>query len=166
MTANSHPHQPDKPLITAGVVLGIGLGGFLDGIVLHQILQVHGMLTARYPKDSIANLQINMFWDGIFHLVTWTMTVLGLWLLWRAATVHRVRMNGAVLVGAMFFGWGLFNLVEGIVDHHVLHLHHVVEEHGVSLFDYAFLATAVLMMVGGGLVIRRRSRETNPSQPG
>jgi uncharacterized membrane protein len=29
-----------------GIVLRIGLGGFVDGIVLHQILQSHHMLTS------------------------------------------------------------------------------------------------------------------------
>jgi uncharacterized membrane protein len=29
-----------------GILLGIGLGGFVDGIVLHQILQWHHMLTS------------------------------------------------------------------------------------------------------------------------
>ncbi len=33
------------PLTTASLVLGIGLGGFVDGIVLHQILQIHEMLS-------------------------------------------------------------------------------------------------------------------------
>ena len=29
----------------AGILLGVGLGWFVDGIVLHQILQWHHMLT-------------------------------------------------------------------------------------------------------------------------
>ena len=60
-----------KPLIRAGIFLGIGMGGFFDGIVLHQLLQVHSMLTAKVPKDTIANVEINMFWDGMFHALTW-----------------------------------------------------------------------------------------------
>ena len=37
------------------IVLGIGLGGFLDGIVLHQILQWHHMLTSTgdYPATTV-----------------------------------------------------------------------------------------------------------------
>jgi uncharacterized membrane protein len=30
------------PLVGAGLVLGIGLGGFVDGILLHQLLQWRG----------------------------------------------------------------------------------------------------------------------------
>jgi uncharacterized membrane protein len=36
-----------RPLIAAGTALGIGMGGFVDGIVLHQLLQVHNMLSAK-----------------------------------------------------------------------------------------------------------------------
>ena len=35
-----------RPLITAGTLLGIGLGGFVDGILFHQLLQAHNMLFA------------------------------------------------------------------------------------------------------------------------
>ena len=50
--------------------MGIGLGGFFDGILFHQLLQIHNMLSAKYPNTSIANLEINMFWDGLFHALT------------------------------------------------------------------------------------------------
>ncbi|TIP73091.1 MAG: DUF2243 domain-containing protein, partial [Mesorhizobium sp.] len=30
---------------SAGILLGLGLGGFFDGIVLHQLLQWHHMAT-------------------------------------------------------------------------------------------------------------------------
>jgi uncharacterized membrane protein len=84
-----------KPLTRAGVFLGVGLGGFVDGILFHQILQIHAMLTARLPKDSIRNIEINMFWDGIFHSFTWAMTVVGLILLFRAHHVRNILWSGA-----------------------------------------------------------------------
>jgi uncharacterized membrane protein len=143
-----------KPLVIAGTFLGIGMGGFFDGILLHQILQTHNMLSARLPKTSIANMEVNMFWDGLFHALTWTMTAIGLALLWRASRRAEVLWSGKVFVGALFLGWGLFNLVEGIIDHHILHLHHVVERLGVSLYDYAFLASGVIFIAGGLLAIR------------
>ena len=62
----------DKPLISAGICMGIGLGGFVDGILFHQILQTHSMLSARLPNTTLRNLEVNMFWDGLFHAMTWT----------------------------------------------------------------------------------------------
>lgn len=47
-----------RPLIAAGVALGIGLGGFVDGIVLHQLLQVHNMLSAKFPTRGIGSPQV------------------------------------------------------------------------------------------------------------
>ena len=154
-------HRTAKPLILPGTFLGIGMGGFVDGIILHQILQTHSMVTGRLPKDTVANMEINMFWDGMFHALTWTMTAIGLALLWRAVKRTDIALAGKVVFGAMIFGWGLFNLVEGIIDHHILHLHHVVEAHGVSVYDYAFLLSGVLMIVIGQLLIRsgRRASE-------
>jgi len=157
MTSAVHHETPPnrRPLISAGAMLAIGMGGFVDGIVLHQMLQVHNMLSARRPNDPtvsaeqrIVNLEINMFWDGMFHAFTWGMTAIGLWLLWRAVNRRDVPRSGRTLLGSMVLGWGLFNLVEGIIDHHVIHIHHVVERLGVSDYDWLFLG------VGGvGLIL-------------
>ena len=46
------------PLVMSGTFMGIGLGGFFDGILFHQLLQVHNMLSAKYPKTSIANMRL------------------------------------------------------------------------------------------------------------
>ena len=147
-------HVNDKPLITSGVFFGIGLGGFVDGILFHQLLQTHNMLSAVRPKDSIVNMEINMFWDGLFHALTWTMTVIGLVLLWRAGARRDVPWSGRIFAGALALGWGLFNLVEGLIDHHLLNIHHVVERYGQSVYDYLFLASGAVLIVGGIMAIR------------
>ncbi len=59
------------------VLLGIGPGGFFDGIVLHQILQWHHMVSHLYPPDNLAILQLNTTLGGFFHAVTWLVTLLG-----------------------------------------------------------------------------------------
>jgi uncharacterized membrane protein len=150
-----------RPLITAGTALGIGMGGFVDGIVLHQLLQVHNMLSSRCPTKGVdvgtlvVNLQINMFWDGLFHVLTWTMTAAGLALLWNAVRSLKVPLSGKTLIGSMTLGWGLFNLVEGVIDHHLLHIHHVTETVDHFFWDIAFLGSGVLMIVVGWLLIGR-----------
>ena len=151
---NRRTNPDHRPLVIAGIFLGIGLGGFLDGILLHQLLQTHNMLSAVRPKDSIPSMEINMFWDGIFHALTWVMTLVGVARLWKAGTQRENGWSGKALVGAMFFGWGLFNFVEGLIDHHLLGIHHVIERLGVSVFDYAFLASGVVFMIGGWMTIR------------
>jgi uncharacterized membrane protein len=152
--------------VAAGTLLGIGMGGFLDGISLHQILQLHNMLTGVRPKVTLADAEINMFWDGLFHALTWLMTALGLVLLFHAGKQREVPWSGKTLFGAMVMGWGLFNLVEGIIDHHILGIHHVVESMGLSIYDYAFLGSGVLFIGIGWSMVRAGSRDgisTNPA---
>ncbi len=146
-------------LVRAGIFLGIGMGGFVDGILFHQLLQFHGMLTGRLPKTTIANVEINMFWDGMFHSLTWTMTAIGLFLLWKAVKRADTLLSGKALAGAIFLGWGLFNFVEGLIDHHLLNLHHVVERLGVSVYDYAFLASGLILGLVGILAVRSGAAE-------
>jgi uncharacterized membrane protein len=54
----------------------------------------------------------------------------------------------------MLVGWGLFNLIEGIVDHHVLGIHHVRETGNRSAWDLGFLAFGALLVLGGWLLSR------------
>ena len=138
-----------KPLIAAGTLLGIGLGGFVDGIIFHQILQMHGMLTAYYPKLGVPvdvayrNMQINMFWDGLFHALTWIVTSTGLFLLWRAGQRPDVPWSSKAFAGSLPLGWGIFNLVEGIIDHHLLNVHHVTENPDHLIWDLGFLGSGI-----------------------
>ena len=62
------------------LLLGVGLGGFVDGIVLHQVLQWHHMLTGDgggEPMDTVAGLEANTLVDGFFHVATWVLVALG-----------------------------------------------------------------------------------------
>ncbi len=149
-----------KPLIAAGTLLGIGLGGFVDGILFHQILQLHSMLSARLPQDVLINVKISMVWDGLFHAFTWLMTAAGVALLWHAGKREEVPWNGRILWGGLLLGWGIFNLVEGLIDHHLLGIHHVVERLGLSVYDYIFLGSGLVFILIG--IWLTRSADKNP----
>lgn len=159
-----------KPLVQAGVVLGLGLGGFFDGIVFHQLLQWHHMASA-HPDPSIAtDLPLNVRLDGVFHAATYGLTVLGLALLVRAWRIPSTPPSGRALVGSVVLGWGLFNFVEGLVNHHLLGLHHVWPNGPgpVLLWDVAFLLWGLLFIAAGYALTRRSdsSSPSNPEQPG
>lgn len=155
MTQDTEPSFP----YPAGILFGLGLGGFFDGIVLHQILQWHHMVTsAGFPADSLRNLQINTLWDGVFHAGTYAFVVAGLAVLWRHARRREVWWSTRLLIGTMLIGFGAFNLVEGTVNHHLLGLHHVnetVPREQWVYWDLAFLAWGAAMAVGGGWLTRR-----------
>jgi uncharacterized membrane protein len=148
-----------------GILLGIGLGGFVDGIVLHQILQWHHMLTSEgsYPAATVAGLETNTLWDGLFHAATWVAVAVGLYVLWQRTTTWRWALSGRALIGWMLVGWGLFNLVEGVVDHHVLTIHHVREGVNESAWDVAFLLVGAFLVIGGWLLARSNESRFNPS---
>ena len=95
-----------RPLVAAATALGIGMGGFVDGILFHQILQVHNMLSAVRPPNTLVNAEVNMFWDGLFHAFTWTMTAVGIALLWRAVKRPCGPLSTRTFVGSMILGWG------------------------------------------------------------
>lgn len=151
-----------RPVVTAGTVLGIGLGGFLDGIVFHQLLQLHNMLTARVPKDTLVNYQINMFWDGAFHAFAWATTALGVGLLFAAARRPGTVFSTRSFVGALALGWGLFNVVEGVIDHHLLGLHHVHPGANQLAWDVGFLIFGALLVALGASLIRAGRRDVTP----
>jgi uncharacterized membrane protein len=146
-----------------GILLGIGLGGFVDGIVLHQILQWHHMLSSEgsYPKTTIAGLKDNTLADGLFHAFTWVIVCVGLWVLWRRTNEWRWAASGRALIGWTLVGWGAFNVVEGLVDHEILGLHHVREGAGhQTAYDLGFLAFGLLLVLAGWLLTRAGERET------
>ncbi len=140
-------------LPVAGFVTGIGLDGFLNGIVLHQILQWDHLVcvSATCEPRSLAEAKAQTAQDGFFHLAVWVVTLAGVVLLFHAARHPQRQWKGRVLAGAMLMGWGVFNLVEGIIDHHLLRIHHVMAgSPHEALADWLFLAlSALLAMVGG-----------------
>jgi uncharacterized membrane protein len=148
----SRAEQGDFPT-SAGILLGLGLGGFFDGIVLHQVLQWHHMVTsAGYPPTTVENLEVNTLLDGLFHASTWIFVVAGLVILWRHAHRSHVQWSTRLLAGTLLMGFGAFNVVEGVVDHHVLGLHHVNETVPPDqwiYWDVAFLVWGAMMFVLG-----------------
>ncbi|RPK89797.1 hypothetical protein EES46_14885 [Streptomyces sp. ADI98-10] len=160
-----------------GIVLGVGLGGFLDGILLHQLLQWHHMLTSTdddrigvkyYSPNTVSGLEMNTVWDGIFHTVCWVAVLVGLGILYSRVTHGRRRVwTSRVLWGWILVGWGLFNLVEGVLDHHVLGIHHVHGGPHQLWWDLGFLLLGLLLVIGGYLLQRSGSPfdPRNPEAP-
>lgn len=153
-----------RDLVTSGTLLGMGLGGFVDGILFHQILQLHNMLSAVRPKTDLVNLEINMFWDGLFHAATWLLTAGGLALLWRTVRHGGSPLSTRVFVGSLLLGWGIFNAVEGVIDHVVLGIHHVVERAGLSVWDAVFFASGIGLVVLGGRLVQAGLRDPTVSR--
>lgn len=144
-------------LTRAGVVLGLGLGGFFDGIVAHQILGWHHLvcITEHCQAETVEQLKLQNTQDGYFHLAVWVLTLVGIVMLFRAVNRLSTPAPGKLLAGGMLAGWGIFNFVEGLIDHHILGIHHVLPGHpNQLLFDLLFLASGVLLAVVGWALCR------------
>jgi len=149
-----------NPLIQAGLVLGAGFFGFTDGIVLHQILGWHHLVC--YAMDcqptSIAQLQLENTQDGYFHLGLLLVVLAGTAMLFRAGRDAGANWQGRVLLGAILAGGGLFNFLEGLINHQILGLHHVLPGSPHQfLFDMLYLANGLLFIAIGVWLIRSPS---------
>jgi uncharacterized membrane protein len=104
------------PIALPGIILGVGLGGFFDGIFLHQVFQWHHMFSNVYPVNTVSGLRMNTLGDGFFHTVTWLCVLAGLGILYSRFTYPRREVwKSGVLWAWMASGWGWFNLVEGLI---------------------------------------------------
>jgi uncharacterized membrane protein len=141
-----------------GFVLGLGLGGFIDGIVFHQVLQWHHLLTGEEggePMDTVAGLEANTLADGFFHLATWLLVLLGTGLMVRAWQRGELAPPWSAHAGLLLAGWGVFNVVEGLVDHQLLGIHHVRDDLGGPLgWDLGFLGLGLALIVAGAALVR------------
>jgi uncharacterized membrane protein len=150
--------------LSAGILLGLGLGGFFDGIAFHQLLRWHHMLSSWYPLTSRENFEVNTLWDGLFHSATYLLVLAGLFVLWSSAHRRHLYWSTKLLAGAILIGFGLFNVVEGAIDHHLLGIHHVNEQVDAAeriYWDIGFLGAGVALLVTGLLLLNEGRRESD-----
>jgi len=135
--------------VLTGVLIGVGVAGFVDEVVFHQLLHWHHF----YDRATSAAGLVS---DGLFHAFSWTAVVVGLFLLAdlhrRQATVPR-RVWAGGLTGA-----GAFQLFDGLVHHKLLELHQV--RYGVDLlpYDLAWLAGGAVPLLVGLVLLRGPAR--------
>ena len=149
----------EKGLFRAGTVLGFGLGGFFDGIVLHQVLQWHHMVSNRRTAETLAGLRLNTLADGVFHLFTYSFTIVGIVLLWRVGLRAGVPLSRQRLLGAVLVGFGSFHVFDEIANHRLLGLHHIKPGPNELAWDFGFFAVG-LALVFLGITLWRRAKGT------
>ncbi len=162
------PSSERRPAWQPSLLLGIGLGGFVDGIVLHQMLQWHHMLTdtGEHPAGTLSGLEANTVADGVFHAATWLFVSAGVTLAVRAWQNGRLAPAPSTHLGMLLAGWGVFNVVEGAIDHLVLGVHHVRDDLGGPLsWDIGFVVLGVLQVLAGVALARRRPAAMTTPKP-
>ena len=81
---------------------------------------MHRDLALHTRRGAVEDLERNTLADGLFHLAAWVLTVAGVFVLATANGARTAPGGGRILVGGIVVGWGLFNTVEGLIDHHLL----------------------------------------------
>lgn len=135
-----------------GFLAGFALGGFMDGILLHQILQWHHLLSG---VTDAADLRFQMFWDGVFHAAHYALAAIALVLF--ATRRHDAAAPGAgrALAAATLAGFGAWHLLDAVLNHWILGLHRIRQDAPDPLFwDLVFFALGVVTLLAG-LVIAR-----------
>ena len=120
--------------------------------VLGQVMSFLGV-----PQDLaqwVAGLEVNTLADGFFHLGTWLFVAAGMVLTVRAWQQGRLAPPWRAHIGMLLAGWGAFNLVEGLIDHQLLGIHHVRDDLGGPVsWDVGFLLFGAALFALG-LVLR------------
>src|SRR4051795_7041623 len=100
----------------AGVLIGVGVAGFVDETVFHQLLHWHHFYDRSTPAAGLVS-------DGLFHAFGWFAVVIGLVLV--ADTARRAALSGRGLTGGILLGAGVFQLYDGTVQHKLMRLHQI-----------------------------------------
>ncbi|WP_158044079.1 DUF2243 domain-containing protein [Skermanella pratensis] len=138
----------------AGYLLGFAFGGFFDGILLHQILQWHHLLSG-LDSPALADIQVQILADGLFHLAMYAVAGAGLWLLWR--TRREFGGDGAdrLLFGTFLIGFGVWHIVDAVLNHWILGLHHIrMDSDSPLIWDMVFFAFGIAVTAAGWLTLR------------
>jgi len=137
-----------------GATLGFALGGFFDGILLHQILQWHHLLSL---VPGIDDLRLQVLWDGYFHLLMYAIALAGLAGLWRAQRRGALE-RGRPLLGALCVGFGLWHAVDALLSHWLLGIHRIrIDSANPLAWDLVWLVVfGLLPLFAGWRWMKRR----------
>ncbi len=150
----------------SAILIGIGLAGLIDIIIFHAILQWHHTSSHIIIPNTIESLQTNLLHDGLFLSFSLIITIAGVILLWHASssnTKNSLLSSKRSFIGLVLIGFGGFNTIEGIINHLVLEMHHVIDAANPLAFDLTFLVVGGLaFLAAGGLLLRSRKAQLKP----
>jgi uncharacterized membrane protein len=148
-----------------GLAIGVALGGFLDGIVLHQVLQWHHLLSA-VERPGLADLRTQVLADGLFHAAMYAIAAVGLWRLARAA--RGAPLDARRLLGDVLLGFAAWHLADAVLSHWLLGIHRIRMDTDWPLaWDLGWLAVfGGLPAIAGARLVGARGPSPPPSGPG
>lgn len=156
-TASPGSNDSLRRFDSACLLIGFALGGFFDGILLHQVLQWHHLLSG-LDGAAFRDLRVQILADGLFHALMYVICVLGLWLLWRAHRTSTAVPRGRRLLAGLLIGFGVWHVLDGVLSHWILAIHRIRMDSEVPLvWDLLWFFAFGAAFVAAGLALRRRN---------
>lgn len=145
------------------MIIGIGVSGFFDGILLHQVLQWHHLLSL-VPGEAFRDIGTQILADGLFHVLMYIVTAAGLWLLWRRRAALASGASWRSVAGGGLLGFGIWNLIDVGFFHWTLGIHRIrVNVPDPMMYDVGWLAVLGLLPIAMGWLILRGRDDGGPS---
>jgi uncharacterized membrane protein len=155
-----------RRVVRAGFLLGFAMGGFFDGILLHQVLQWHHLLSL-VDSPLVQDIRVQILADGLFHLLMYLVAAAGMILLWRARRELAGRDEDGRLFAGVLFGFGAWHVTDAVAFHWVLQIHHVrVDSAHPLLWDLGWVAVFGIAFLIAGWKMRRSTGGRGGPVPG
>lgn len=162
MSASSASLFP-RGLALAAFLLGVALGGFFDGILLHQILQWHHLLSG-WDGGIFEDIRVQMMADGVFHVLMYAIAIWGLILVWKYKQDLARQGSGKLLLAYAFIGFGTWHVIDSVLSHWILGIHRIRTDTDNPLFwDLLWFVVFGLAFILIGWLIHRRSGDQDNS---
>lgn len=147
----------------AGYLLGFALGGFFDGILLHQVLQWHHLLSA-VKRAPFQDIKVQILADGLFHVLMYFIAASGLWLLWKARRAYAAPGADRLLLANAFIGFGVWHVLDSILSHWILGIHRIrMDTDKVLFWDLLWFFVFGIAFIAIGWLLRKRADSSGGS---
>ena len=149
IAAADEVNGPKRSLL-AGLLMGVGVAGFIDETVFHQLLHWHHFYDLSTPSWGLIS-------DGLFHAGSWVCMVAGLFVF---ADLRRRGAWSKLRHWAGFcFGVGGFQLYDGTIQHKWWHIHEIRYHVGTLPYDLVWNIMAGLVLILGVALMRRAQQQ-------
>ncbi|OAE56580.1 hypothetical protein A7J67_07990 [Achromobacter xylosoxidans] len=134
------PDDPAAPrrLRRASFLLGFAMGGFFDGILLHQILQWHHLLSG-VQTGALGSLSAQVAMDGVFHAIMYVIAAAGLIELFRARSAVSSSAPIRPRWGHFWIGFGVWHITDALLSHWITGIHRIkMDAENLLVWDLAW----------------------------
>lgn len=156
-----HSSESARKLWLPCALLGFSLGGFFDGILLHQILQWHHLLS---NVEAARDMRVQLMADGVFHALMYVLAVMALYWLWRARAALAGEGRARLICGMALIGFGTWHAVDAVLSHWLLGIHRIRSDSpNPFLWDMAWLVVfGAAPLLLGWFLLKARNGGARP----